>query len=141
MQQNWNNLKRALLWINWKTDKIVELRVNPNRRCTNKLANKNPLMFLITSSLAKSICTRALISLLKKGYTMIRSNHTSRNLTINQDDDSAFSQLTWRSRNEFSKALERLAYFYIVFNCFLFSRYTAFIYPLFTGRTQFFFYT
>lgn len=96
-------------------------------------------MFLITSSLAKSICTGALISLLKKGYTMIRSDHISRNLTMNQDGNSAFSQLTWRSRNEFSKALERLEYFYIVFNCFLFSRYTAFIYPSLTGRTQYFF--
>lgn len=129
---------RASLWINWKMDKRAELRGNPNRRCTNTLEKKNPLRLLITSSLAKSICTRALISLLKKGYTMIRRNHIGRNPTMDQDDDSAFSQLTWRSRNEFSKALERLAYFYTVFNCFLFSRYTAFIYPLFTGRTLFF---
>lgn len=96
-------------------------------------------MFLITSSLAKSICTGALISVAKKGYTMIRSDHISRNPIMNQDDDSAFSQLTWRSRNEFSKALERLEYFYIVFSCFLFSRYSAFIYPSLIGRTQYFF--
>jgi len=70
---------------------------------------------------------------------MIRSDYISRNPTMNQDDDSAFSQLSWRSRNEFSKALERLEYFCIVCNCFLFSRYTALIYPSLIGRTSYFF--
>lgn len=52
----------------------------------------------------------ALISVLKKGYTMIRSDHVSRNPTMNQDDSSAFSQFTCKNR-KFSKELERQEYF------------------------------
>lgn len=93
--------KRALLWMNWKTDKSAELMGGSEGTQTEDVltsSKQNPLMLFTTSSSVKSICTGALISVLKKGYTMIRSDHISRNPSMNQDDSSAFSQFTCRSR-------------------------------------------